>query len=174
MKHLFCLLICFCMVLFAGCGFVASPDPVKTLCQAEVITFTNGQWICSMKRVAEGFEIRFATPETIAPLVLTYDGKVLHAAYDGLETDVPHGFAGGVMPLFDAVRVFETNESRQKSENIRMITLDETEFLLYYDKKSGMPTRLETKGADGVFGFDILSCIENDDDTESSCSDTSQ
>lgn len=127
-----------------------------------------------MEMQETGCIFRFASPEMLDCLVLTYDGEVLHAAYDGIETDTALGFAGGLLPLYNAARAFETHTAVQTAENIRALTLDETEFLLYYDTEGGMPTRLETKGADGTFVYDILSCAKHDDNTESTRTNTNQ
>ncbi len=128
-----------------------------------------------MEMREKGCAFRFASPEILDDLVLRYDEEALHAVYNGIETEVPASFAGGLLPLYHAVRAFQTETPVQKGKNIRTVTLDETEFLLYYDTEGGLPTRLETKGADGItFGYDILSCIENDDNAESTRTDTSE
>lgn len=173
MKKALCLLICLCVLVLSACA-VNSPDPAKTLCEADVITVTTGTYICSMEMLETGCAFRFASPEILDDLVLTYDGTQLHACYDGIETDVPASFASALLPLYDAVRAFKMHSALQTAKNIRTVTLDETEFLLYYDTEGGMPTRLETKGADGVFGFDILSCTKHDDNAESTRTDTNK
>lgn len=128
----------------------------------------------SMEQTETGCLFRFASPEILQELTLSYDGTLLHASYKGLETDVTSAFAGNVLPLYRTVHAFETASVVQKSENIRAVTLDETEFLLYYDKEGGAVTRLEAKGADGTFVYDVLSCTKNNDDAESPRTDTSK
>ena len=167
------MLICLGLLLFSGCSD-ARRDPVRTFCEADVITVTTGQLICSLMRTENGCVFRFATPEILAPLEIRYDGDVLHAVYDGIETDLADGACSSVLPLYRALCAFESEKAIPTDENIRSVTLDETEFLLYYDTEGGMPTRLETKGADGVFGFDILSCTKYDDNAESTRTDTSK
>ena len=155
------------MCFSVGCSVISSPDPIKTLCGADVITVSTDAFICSMEIHDGGCTFRFATPALFESLVLSYDGTRLHALYGDLETDVSENFARALVPLYRTVRAFATETAIQKDKNIRAVTLDETEFLLYYDSEGGMPTRLEMKGEDGTFGFDILSCIENDDNAES-------
>ncbi len=127
-----------------------------------------------METSKTGCTFRFASPEILDKLVITYNGELLHAVYEDMETDVARSFASGLLPLYRAVCAFETEDAVQSAENIRAVTLDETEFLLYYDTEGGMPTRLETKGADGTFCYDVLSCTVNDDNAESSRTDTSE
>ena len=114
-----------------------------------------------------GFACKFTQPDTLRRLKVLYDGEEMTAYYGNLETKVPKSFLGEIVPLFDLLTAFKSNDGEQWAENIRLLTLDEREFLLYYDSVSEKITRLEVKGEDGTYTYDVLSYIKQYDETES-------
>lgn len=127
-----------------------------------------------MELIGEGCVFRFSSPEILQKLTVTYDGTDFTAVYDGIETQVSGIFLQEVFPLYEAVHAFLTGNAEQIGENIRKIALDGNEFLLYYESEGGVITRLDAKGADSLYSFEILSCIERNDDTESARADQSK
>jgi hypothetical protein len=83
---------------------------------------------------------------------------------------VPDSFLGKILPVYQLINAFKNNSPAQSEENIRRIAIDEREFLLYYDAEGDRITRLEVKGADGAYSYDVLSYIEHDN-TKSTGSD---
>lgn len=168
MKKLWLLpLLC---LLFGGCkGGTQTPE--ETLRSAAEITLSVEDVTMVLTLTEEGCIFGFTAPETLKRLTVRYDGEELTATYGTLETRVPDSFLGRILPAYDLLTAFRTETASQAGENIRKIALDEREFLLYYDSESGRITRLEVKGADGTFCYDVLSYIEKDDHTESTGTD---
>ncbi len=135
------------------------------------ITFAT-EWVTGVLTLTEeGCEFSFTEPTTLKKLKVFYDGREMTARFGELETKVPKSFLGRIIPIFELLTAFQSGEARQTEENIRSVTLDEREFLLYYNPESNRITRLEVKGADGTYCYDVLSYIEKNDDTESAGSD---
>lgn len=158
-----------CMVL-CGCGRQSIP-PEEALRSATEITFSTEGVTGIMTLTEEGCTFSFTEPAVLKKLVVFYDGEELTARFGELETKVPRSFLGRIVPIFELLTAFKSNEALQVGENIRGVTLDERNFLLYYNSESNRITRLEVKGADGTYCYNVLSYIEKNDDTESAGSD---
>lgn len=157
-------------ILLCGCGGKAW-SPEEALRSAGEITLSTEDVTTVVTFTEEGCVFRFTAPETLKRLTVCYDGKELTATYGTLETRVPGSFLGKILPAYHLLKAFREETAAQGGENIRKITLDEREFLLYYDSESEKITRLEVKGADGTLCYDVLSYIETNDDTESTGTD---
>ncbi len=147
------------LVLLTGCT-PREDLPEKQLAGAKEIVARCDTVEFTMVMTETGCQVRFVSPPTLKPLFLTCEGQTLRAQYDEIETEVPMSFAQRILPLYRAVQVSRTEEAEDAGEGIRRITLDGNEFLMYYDPVGGLITRLEAKGAEGTWVYQVLSCIE--------------
>lgn len=157
-------------ILLCGCGEKRA-QPEEALRSAMEINFSTEDVEGILTVTESGCTFSFTKPDTLKKLTVFYDGKELTAKYGKMETKVPKSFLGKILPIYQLLEAFRDGTAEQSGENIRKVTLDEREFLLYYNLESNRITRLEVKGADGTYAYDVLSYIEKNDDTESAGSD---
>ena len=157
-----------CILLWSCAGASSKPeDPLKKVSE---ITFSTNGTVCVLTIHDGGCTFGFKEPAALKELTVSFDGKELTARYGKMETKVPDSFLGRILPMYHLIGAFQSKSAQQAGENIRRIAIDEREFLLYYDPESEGITRLEVKGADGAYSYDVLSYIENDN-TKSAGSD---
>ena len=152
-------LVLLCILL---CGCEGSSKPEDTLKNLSEITFSTDGLVCILTLHDGGCTFGFQEPKTLKALTVIYDGKEMTARYGKIETKVPDSFLGKILPVYQLINAFKDNSPVQSEENIRRIAIDEREFLLYYDAEGERITRLEVKGADGAYSYDVLSYIEHD------------
>lgn len=150
-----------CCLLMTGCSSAGKLPEVR-LTEAKSITARWENVTVVMTVTETGCTIAFESPEPLKDLTLVYAGQRLTASCNGLETEVPDLFAAGILPLYQGVLACKAEGWSDAGEGLRRISLDGTEFLLYYDSVGGLITRLEAKGAEGTLAYQILSCTEKE------------
>ena len=156
----YCLILACCMLL-TGCGS-GGIAPEAQLASAKSIYARWNDVTMVMTVTETGCEFAFDTPETLQTLRLVFDGTVLTADCEGLVAEVSPLFAAGILPLYRGVLACKVPQWEDAGEGVRRISLDGTDFLVYYDPVGGLITRLEVKGAEGILAYQILSCTEKE------------
>ena len=89
-------------------------------------------------------------------LVLSPDGNTATAG--GFSRSVPNGIFPPQEMLFNALKLLNSEQaSGTSTENGMKYAIDETEIMVYYDKKTGVLTGIETEESGRRFKFTVLS-----------------
>lgn len=169
LKHLKCfsllLTLSLLCVSVCGCAQGTAKDPQELLRSVNFVTASEGDLLFTLELTEAGGIYRFSAPELLRSLTVTVTDGTVHAAYEGLETDVTDAYCAGILPLcraIHALRTVDADRGGQGKQSYLRTTLDADTFLLYYDPDSGIATRMEWTGANGTGGLDILSCTKSD------------
>lgn len=167
---------CFLFTLFTAilfCSSCAEPVPEPDPINASAIWEANIEDVSFSLETTENDSdafIRFSEPEVLKQMEVRIEDGLLHAVYDGLETEISPQFIANIYPFYQAIMTFRTSDVGQKDSGV---VSGDKQFKALRDE-SGNYLQIEVKGNDGThYKYAILSVTIKHDNTTRTSQDSS-
>lgn len=156
------LLLLLSLCLLCGCTTADTSDTLSNLQSATLFDASDGTLLFSVTLTGQGGIFRFSEPEILRELTVTMTDGGCNASYNGLESDVPDTFLAAVLPLYRAIRAFQSGNAKRANDAWE-ITQDEQTYRLYEETQDGMTARIDIETKNGNRSYTLSPCLVKED-----------